>query len=166
MPTTTSKSEKDPCERPPRLMQFQSQMATPRLNLFFHIQRKSTEVRQTLGDTAQAEPTPTIMPVLPIVVVDITVAGSRAPGRNRQRTVCRLKQNGLHSVMGTIRPKNQVSCGSFAKAVWKVDLGSDLIPTFFTVYTTTTNTTSSTTTISTIGNDIKDSKDAKQRYQM
>ena len=105
---------------PPRIMQFQSQMASPLTNLCFHIQRKSIEVRQTLGDTAQAEATHTIRTALPIAVVEVTVAGARAPGRNRQRTVCRLKQNGLSWILDTIRPKKQVSSGSFVKAalVW------------------------------------------------
>ena len=63
------------------------------------------------------------MVVLPIAVVEVTVAGPRVPGRNRQIIVCRLKQNG-NTTQGwdTMRPKKQVSCGSFVKVLWKVYL--------------------------------------------
>ena len=61
------------------------------------------------------------MVVLPIAVVEVTVAGARVSGRNRQIIACRLNQNG-NTTQGwdTIRPKKQVSSGSFVKALWKV----------------------------------------------
>ena len=53
------------------------------------------------------------MPVFPIAVVEVTVAGARVPGRNRQIIVCRLKQNG-NTTQGwdTIRPKQVTKLGA------------------------------------------------------